>query len=153
MTSRVRAIPLLLLWGLFVDPKRGAHQIFQNHRVCVQSPPQCPQLPSFLFLTPQLPLPESRALLALLFLLPTPCSGMDSRLKPQAPHFPSLPFHPERLSPKPPCGTEHCCVLSSRAGGSQDCVGPAGPRERGPHGVGRWSEPAWGRSMSVWQLR
>lgn len=109
----------------------------------------------FLFLTPRLPLPESRALLVL---PPTdPHSGMDSRLKPQAPHFPSLPFRSKRFSPKPP--TWHGALLcpqfkDRRVSGPHGDSGVRGKggqvRGVGAHtGWGGWSEPGWGGSMSV----
>ena len=97
----------------------------------------------FLFLTPRLPLPESRALLVL---PPTdPHSGMDSRLKPQAPHFPSLPFCSKRFSPKPPDVAWSAAVSSVQGQeGLRTAWRQRGPWERGPgegcrspHGVGR----------------
>ena len=73
-----------------------------------------------------------------------PHSGMDSQLKPQAPHFPSLPFHSEQFSPKPPMW--HRALLcpqfkDRRVSGLRGAAGSMGRGLgegcRSPHGVGR----------------
>ena len=74
-----------------------------------------------------------------------PHSGMDSQLKPQAPHFPSLPFRSEQFSPKPLMWHRALlCLQFKDRRGLRTAWGQQGPWERGlgegcrsPHGVGR----------------